>query len=576
MSSIDRFRAAAEGAKTNRDYVNTGSGSSSSSLKSLIESSYAELEATSDEVDRSTSDSSSSSSGTSWLEIATAAVTGISSLATAYATVKGTMGNKNGGAATGGGAAAGGDPLTSLQNATNTYSANPTKDNLKALASSITTATTARNSLKAEVDNKKANIDLLQEKIKDGKADYENCMDIADNLVDSITKNQITVAIANKNLAEKNEQIANIEAGKRANGVEIKKNAEKQTEANNVYNASQNKSTEISNQKDTVEGLNESERKKQDGYIADYNKAKGETTKLEGEVNSATQKVSNCSNTVNSIQTKINGLQAQIDAAKSQKQDYSGYESKLKQAKADLKQAKADLKEAEKAEKDAKKALEDNKNTIKDLEGKIKVGDQTLAQLKAEVETLTQQKATAEQQVQESFNALTGYIDETSVLEIMKQKITNSLSNVNDEKKVTEEQKQTLLKENNKLVKNSWNAEEAATTIGNQITALKEELGKENEANSLSGKLKAYDTAIARAESVRDNGGVDLTTTASLTEGSELHAEATRLGYSGSLEDVTAIKKNGENFVITKNGVEISVDKQGNNIVQPSQNEGVQ
>lgn len=162
MSSIDRFKAAAEGAKTNRDYVsNNNSGSSSTSLKQLIANSYAELEATADEVDRSTSDASSSSSGTSWLEITTAAITGIASLATAYATVKSAT-NKGNGNGTATATATPQTPAGQLDALTNSVDVTSKKGRQKlekgiadaknqfdANESTITTATNEKNRLEA-------------------------------------------------------------------------------------------------------------------------------------------------------------------------------------------------------------------------------------------------------------------------------------------------------------------------------------------------------------------------------------------------------------------------------------------
>lgn len=581
MSSIDRFKAAAEGAKTNRDYVsNNNSGSSSTSLKQLIANSYAELEATADEVDRSTSDASSSSKGSSWLEITTAAITGIASLATAYATVKGAVGNKGNAKGSASAAAGGGDPLTSLQNATNAYSANPTKDNLKALAKSISSATTIRDQIKVEVETKEKNIETLQGKIKDEQAQYTDCKDIADGLVKSINDNQEKIDSSNQTIAINQAILDSLTGAATETSAQIAGNKENQTVAAEQQAAGEVAVGEADAQVQQTTTAQTKEQQKQDEYKAEYQTETAKTTGLEAAVESASADLKQCSSDVNTKQNRVNGLDAQIKSNKKNKQDTTSLESELKSAKDELKASEDALKDAENAEKNAKKALENNKNKIADLEEKIVIGDKTLAQIKTELDTAEKTKAAAEQQVQDACTALRGYINEEKIL-------TGNLADISTKKDATTEQQAQVntalakaIANDNTLVEANWNATEAAATIKSDIAALNKELGDEKDGNTLRGKFAAYNSAISRAESVRDSGGVDLTTTASLTEGSDLLTNARNIGFIGSLDNITKVAEGTETgtFVITKtDGTTDTVDKNGKKIEKkpaPSESEG--
>lgn len=587
MSSIDRFKAAAEGAKTNRDYVSGNkTGSSSTSLKQLIANSYAELEATADEVDRSTSDSSSSSNGSSWLEITSAAITGIASLATAYATVKGTMGNKggNGGGNAGGGAAGGGDPLASLQNATNAYSANPTKDNLKALTTSISSATTIRDQIKVEVGKKEEKIDNLKEMIKNGQAQYEDCKEFANGLVDSINKNQETIDSSNQTIATNQAILDSLTGAATETSAQIAGNKENQTVAAEQQAAGEVAVGEADAQVQQTTTVQTKEQQKQDEYKAEYKSETGKTADLENDVGKASNALEQCSSAVNTKQNQVNGLDAQIKADKKDKKDTTSLETRLNTAKGELKSAKEALKNAEKAEKEAKKALENNKNKIADLENKIVIGDKTLAQIKTDLQTAKDSKANAEQQVQDACTALRGYIKEENIL-------TGNLAEISTSQTATAEQQAQVNTElakaianDNTLVQNHWDATEATATVNANIVALENELNGSKDGtiaeNSLRGKLAAYNSAISKAESVRDNGGADLTTTQSLTEGNDLIKNARKIGYIGSLDNITKVAEGTDTgtFVITKiNNTTETVDKNGKKIEKkpaPSETEG--
>ncbi len=569
MSSIDRFKAAAEGAKTNRDYVsNNNSGSSSTSLKQLIANSYAELEATADEVDRSTGDSSSSSSGTSWLEITTAAITGITGLATAYATIKGSMGGNKGGNAGGGTSAGGGDPLSALQNATNTYSANPTKDNLKALATSISSATTIRDQIKAEVETKEENIKNLQGKIKDGQAQYADCKDIADGLVTSIKDNQNIIDSSNQTIATNQAIIDNLTSAATETSTQIADNKENQTVAAEQQAAGETAVGEADAQVQQTTTAQTKEQQKQDEYKAEYKSETGKTAGLETAVESASANLKQCSTVVNAKQNRVSGLDAQIKSNKKNKQDTTSLEAELRTAKEELKTAKEDLKNAEKVEKDAKKELENNKNKIADLEKKIVIGDQTLAQIKADLQTAKDNKAVAEQQVQDACTALRSYISEENIL-------TGNLAEISTKKDATTEQQAQVnialakaITNDNTLVEANWNATEAASTISTDIANLNKELGDEKDGNTLRGKLVAYNSAISRAESVRDSGGADLS---EITRGeaASVMERATALGYAGAnVENIKDIIKNADGtYNVTLNdGTKQHVDAKGNKV----------
>lgn len=587
MSSIDRFKAAAEGAKTNRDYVSGNkTGSSSTSLKQLIANSYAELEATADEVDRSTSDSSSSSNGSSWLEITSAAITGIESLATAYATVKGTMGNKggNGGGNAGGGAAGGGDPLASLQNATNTYSANPTKDNLKALTTSISSATTIRDQIKAEVAAKDEKINNLKNMLVEEQAQYAKCEEYLNGLAGSITTNQKIIDSSNQTIAKNQAILDSLTGAATETSAQIAGNNENQTVAAEQQAAGEVAVGEADAQVQQTTTVQTKEQQKQDEYKAEYKSETGKTAGLENAVVTASEKLRECSSAVNTKQNQVNGLDAQIKADKKAGKVTNSLEKELNNAKGELKTAKDNLKTAEKAEKEAKKALENNKKKIADLENKIVIGDKTLAQIKTNLETAKKDKATAEQQVQDACTALRGYIKEEDILKGNLAEISTSKTATAEQQAQVNTELAKAIANDNTLVQNHWDATEATATVNANIQALENELNGSEDGtiteNSLRGKLAAYNLAISKAESVRDNGGADLTTTQSLTEGNELLTKAHKIGYNGPVDNITEVKEGTAQgtFVITyTDNTTETVDKNGKKIEKkpaPSEAEG--
>ena len=507
-------RKALEG-KSNRDWLNSYTSSSGSSIKKTYADNLKENQQTADEVDRT-----GDSSGTSTVQEITAWATLGMSLATTgvqlYQTLTGKGGSGSGSGSTGGGAAQGGDPLTALTNATSAYQANQSKANLQALTSAISTASSVRDGLKQGIDAQEQKVATYQSMlVKQGDqltTNYEKCKTYLTDLQGNIKDNLATIETQNQTIAANKDFIKACEDGSKQKVAELSHNQQAQAAQQTVVTEQQGAvdgATQTVTQTTAAQNQAQNE---QDQYIADYSAAKGEESGLKTAWDSAKADVDKASSGINTAKGKVSGLEQQIKTNKKNKQDVSGLESQLSAAKKELKDAESKLKEAEKAEKAAKKAYEDNQKTIKNLEGKIKLGEKTLAQLKTEVDTAEKAKATAEQSLNVACNELKGFMNEEGIISADVQALADQTADATQKDTILNTALAKAIKNDSELVENKFDITEAATTIQNKINEVNTALGKADDPKSARGKLEAYNKAIAKAEAVRNMDFSDIQT----------------------------------------------------------------
>lgn len=562
MTNIDAFKAKAAEAKTNRDWLSEYTAKGSSSFTALASDAYKTNKETADEVDRSTSDSGSSSGSSTIQDIATigtlamtVATTGLS----IYQAITGKGVGGSGGGTTGGdgSGAGGGDPLAALSSATTAYQTNHSKANLKTLTQAISTATSVRNSMQEAVDKLAAEQTKYEGMLKEGQTSYELCKDHVTKLQDEMVKQNTVIDTQNKQITENEAIVQACEQGNTQKVAELAKNKQAQATQQTAVTQAEGDVKQADGTVTAQTTVQQEAQKEQDGYIADYSKAKSEESGLKSAWDLAKADLDNASDALTSAKTKINGLEAQIKTNKKNKQDVTKLEADLSTAKTDKKNAETKLSEAKKAEKTAKEAYEDNQKKQTELEGKIKVGDQTLAQIKSNLETAKKTKSDAEEKLNVAGNELRGFIDEGKIIDQAVQDSAKQLTVAKDKDTMLNTALATSIANNKSLVEQNFDANEAATTISNKVTQIKDALGNEKDASSLKGKLNQYNTAIAKAEAARDGQYTD----DDLMSGGELYEKASKYGITLP-EGASDIQENDNCYVVKmKNGADKYYDK---------------
>lgn len=508
MSEVNAFNRKALEGKSNRDWLSNYTSSSGSSVSQLYNQAKSENAATADEVDRTSSDSSGTSTVqeiTSWATLAMSLVTtGVQ----VYQAFSGKGGSGSGsGSASGGTASTGGDPLTALTNATNAYQASQTKQNLQTLVRTISTASSVRDGLKQGIDAQEKKITELDKLRENGQAKAEECADYLNakgGIVDQIktnakiiTNTQTKIDTNQAALAEFDSKIKEKQQAKYLNAEAI--NKQKDVVTNNEIGVSEAGQAVTQTTAAQTQAQDE-----QDQYIVDYSEAKSKESGLKSAWDTAKDNLEKASKAIGNLPQEISNLEGQIKSDKKIKLDVSSREHTLENKKTALKQAKENLEKAKKEEKAARKAYEDNQEQIKDLEGKIKVGETTLAKIKTELETLQNEKATAEQKLNTASSELKGFIDEDAV--IGKAFFETKLGQVKAKDNETEYNLRLAesINDETKLTASQINVEEATITIQNQINQINTALGQESDTNTARGKLAQYNQALSRAESVRN------------------------------------------------------------------------
>lgn len=562
MTNIDAFKAKAAEVKTNRDWLSEYTAKGPSSVSSLANDSYNTNKATQDKVDYNSSSNDSSSGSSTIQDIATiltlAMTLGTTGLSIYQAITGKGVGGSGGGTTGGDGSGAGGgDPLTALTSATSAYQTNQSKANLKSLTQAISTATSVRNSMQEAVDKLADEQTKFEGMLKDGQTSYELCKDHVTKLQDEMIKQNTVIDTQNKQITENEAIVQACEQGNATKVAELAKNKQAQATQETAVSQQEGVVSQAEGAVTQQTTAQQEAQKEQDGYIADYSKAKSEESGLKSAWDLAKADLDNASDALTSAKSKITGLEAQIKTNKKNKQDVTKLEADLATAKTDKKNAESKLSEAKKAEKTAKEAYEDNQKKQADLEGKIKVGDQTLAQIKANLETAKKTKSDAEEKLNVYGNELRGFIDEGKIIDQAVQDSAKQLTVAKDKDTMLNTALATSIANNKNLVEQNFDAKEAATTISNRVTQIKDALGNEKDASSLKGRLNQYNTAIAKAEATRDGEySVD-----DLMSGGELYEKARK--YNITLpEGASDIQDNGNCYVVKmKNGADKYYDK---------------
>ncbi len=568
MSEVSAFNRKALEGKSNRDWLSNYTSSGGSSVGQLYSQAKAENAATADEVDRS------GDSGTSTVEKITAWATLGMSLATTglqiYQTLSGKGGSGSGsgsgaGSGSGSGAgSAGGDPLTALTSATNAYQASQTKQNLQVLTQAISTASSIRDGLKQGIDAKEKALNSYQSMlVKQGDqltTNYEKCETYLTGLQGEITSNLNVIETQNQTISANQDFIKACEEGNKQKAAQLSQNQQAQAAQQTVVAEQEGavgNAAQTETQATTAQNKAQSE---QDQYIADYSAAKSNESVLKTTWDSTKSALDKASSDINAKKGKVSGLEQQIKTDKKAKKDVSGLESQLSAAKKDLKDAETKLKEAEKAEKEAKKAYEENQKEIKNLESKIKFGEKTLAQLKSEVTEAEKAKATAEQSLSAACNELKGFIKEEEIISADVVALADKEAGATQKDLILNTALAKAITNDKTLLKNKFNATEAATTIQNHINEINTALGKADDPKSDRGKLEAYNKAIAKAEAVRNMDFSDIQT------GGEAF-KASQDGYKGIVpEGATGYTKlpNGDFQFTMSDGTKQTFNAEGN------------
>lgn len=620
MSSIDRFKAAAEGAKTNRDYVSGNkTGSSSTSLKQLIANSYAELEATADEVDRSTSDSSSSSNGSSWLEITSAAITGIASLATAYATVKGATNKGNGTATTK--AATPQTPAGQLDALTNSVDVTSKKGRQK-LEKGIADAKNQFDANETTIDtarNEKNRLEALKGDTAAMSAEFTDTV--------NTVQGQIATSLEAYETASKNYDTAatmQLEYEQQKGQYEEKLNAALQGKEDSTGKKidAENKVslidctleqinatfTETETQKAVQEQAYYEATTAQPGLDANYKKAVNDVKDNDSEIKNQSSLIKDYDKSIKNYQKDRNksnddSVKAKYDA------QISSLESKKSAAMAKKDAAEAKKESLKAAEKEAKAKKEHNEDLIKDLKNALGETATKIDNLQTDLVTQKDAKETALASVETLVAEIDKYVN---VADIASKNTTAAQEHINDA--VTAQQRLTLqqaealtaktdgeeaidltsrmdpqklktqvdakiavqdgiiqakTKENIALQKSIQSAYTKLGVSAENITQEdKKYMPETTETTTATPGVQAPATQTPAAPTPANNG--DLTVD-ELDDGSDVLKRANNLKYKGStstLEGVSDIKSNGDGTfnLIYSNGSKKRVNADGSEV----------
>lgn len=569
MTNINpAYKAKVDAASSNRNWLSEYTAKGGSDIESLTKDAYATNKATQDNVNYSTDDSSGSSGSNTIQNIATIGTLLISAATSGISIYQALTGKGTGSGSSGGSssAAGGGDPLAALNSATSAYQANSSKANLKSLTQAISTATTVRNSMQEAVNKLLGDKETYVNMLQGNEATYEKCKNHLDGLQNEMAKQGNIITEQNAKISENEEIIQACEQGNAERVLALSKNKQAQATQEGVVTQAKENVTTAEGAVDKQTTAQAKAEEEQKTYVNAYSQAKANESGLKTTWDNATANLKTATDDFNSAKSEIEGLKAQISADKSNKKDVSSLEAKLNAAKTKKNNAEEALKKAETAERDAKKAYDANQKEQAELEGKIQIGDKTLAQIKADLVVAQQTKSEAETKFNTAGNELRGFIDEGAIIDKEIQANAQQLSDSKARDSMLNTALAAAINGKNELVEQNFNAKEATVTVKNNIAKIEDALGNTNDESTLMGKLNQYNVAIAKAEAARDGKySVD-----EFMTGGELYEKANKYGIELPNGAANLVETPNGCTVVMKDGSKIDYDKNGNRITTPS------
>lgn len=432
---INEFQSVGNKARSVVSQVKVDTGYSYKTELEQYRARKAELEAKQDEVERTiTDDDGGETEKPSALDYITASLTGIagvlSSAAPLFQGNGGSSDNAGGGSA--GGASAANDPASKLDSAVAAFEAKPKSSQREAVVSAMSDARQALTTVDGEIT------DLENQNAQLAKGDYSKVMgDLRDGIKEAVNAEKA----ANTTIEDCNSQLNALSGKIVDNNAQTDKNTKAQ-DLNQKNQAEVKKlETETEVKIQTADGKILTVSQEKAGQYADLQKRETNASDIEKAIayynKEATEAATNLTQAENDLraeEAKPKKIEKEVDDGKGGKKKVKEdnpdrSESTINKLKEDIKTYEKQKKENEKLEKDKIKEKEDNDKAIADLKGKIKIGDQTLAQLeetKAQAET---DRDAAVAQKNELVTQFAGYIDEAATLKSkgvdLKDKETN-------------------------------------------------------------------------------------------------------------------------------------------------------
>lgn len=388
--------------------TSTGMSYKNSSISGLYESAQAQVQATTDSVDRLAGDSSTSTKGSKLAMALSIAAAALPLATTVFAMIKSSSSSK-----AAAGTASSGDPVKDIDSAIAAHKQAPTKTTMSNLTTAIASANTKITSLTQEQATYNSLIDKLNNQ---NDASYE----AEANKQKQIIKDN-TVKI--KDSEEAIKAYSNVEDALKGKYDAL--NVKQQTVSENIAkgqeakDASDKAATDAKKaQEDAANGVLQFEEKNA-GDVKTYNECLGKQDSLKQATDSAQKALDTNTNTIKGYETQIAGFESTIksheNATKAAKKNgtaapnasiLSNAKSEKAKVEAKMKEEKAKTSDLKDKLSKAKKDEEDNNKQISKLEQTITCNGQTLAKLKSRAEAAQLAKVDAEAEVETAATEL--------------------------------------------------------------------------------------------------------------------------------------------------------------------------
>lgn len=586
----NRFKDIANNSPYSQSGIQNSMNTEGSSLNQIYNNALSDIETTTDEVDRTTGDSGSSSSAEKtamWTSIATAVISSAAPLITAI----GSFGKGSGEGS--GGVAATGDPLVDLTN-----KGKLSKKDREDLQSAAENAQKKIETNKLEIKDIGKEIDKVNGALKtddETKALFNDTIAAAHTQME---KDLANYERASEREAEANNQIESLKERSDKTLTQITQGKENEAKL-------ENEKTIAEMTFDEIEKSQATEQAKHDAYETKYAMALEERPGLEQTVQTKTRELSSLDSEVSSRKTslsslkrrksdleKIKGEDATATASAARDPEISQIQGEIdklngsKDTEGSIAQAEAKRETAKKEKEAAESDLNKNTKLIADLKG-------ALGESATHIEELFENKtqaANSKKQIEASLEAnvatVEGLIDEQSIygdkinttkdakesVAIQKARCLTSKETADaDIKALTDalnndecKQKAEAYKKELEARSNTLTSEN--TTLQTKVDAAYKKLGFK-ETPKLAKEVK--DGVIRDYNKKNETTPTQSTNTDpyglnAMQKENDIINKALKMNYSGSLNGVTNIEKDGDNFKVTLKDKEPEIrDKNG-------------
>ena len=435
------------------------------------------------------------------LDYITASLTGIAGvLSSAAPLFQGNGGSSNnaGGGGSAGGASAANDPASKLDSAVAAFEAKPKSSQREAVVSAMSDARQALTTVDGEIT------DLENQNAQLARGDYSKVMgDLRDGIKEAVNAEKA----ANTTITDCDNKLKGIGAEITENGVKITTNGlnqAKNKEGQSLADAlKENTETKI----ELTDGSIVTVSQEKAGQLAELTERETKAPQIEAAISEYNQKATTAATNLTQAENDLRAEEAKPKKIEKEVDDGKGGKKKVKEdnpnrsestinkLKEDIKTYEKQKKENEKLEKDKIKEKEANDKAIADLKGKIKIGDQTLAQLeetKAQAET---DRDAAVAQKNELVTQFAGYIDEAATLKSNNVALKENETNVQSFGDETKSKLADVIVAQEDLSKFTVDADEAKATAAKQIDTNKGKI------KDLTDKKDKLESSINKANS---------------------------------------------------------------------------